>query len=72
VITAEVSQGRYGGTPGRIFYREGDGVAVVAGADARRGRNPGLLVTRVRTEDGTEYAALDYFQTMGGYLTNQP
>ncbi|MFI5843329.1 methionyl-tRNA formyltransferase [Catenuloplanes sp. NPDC051500] len=72
IVTAEVSANVYGGTPGRIFYREGDaGVAIVAGADARHGRNHGLLVTRVRTDDGTELAAQDYFTSMGGYLTNQ-
>jgi methionyl-tRNA formyltransferase len=72
VVSAAVSEGRYGGTPGRIFIREGDGVVIVAGADARRGRNPGLLLRRVRTEDGTEYAATDYFRTMGSYLTDRP
>ncbi|GLI01647.1 methionyl-tRNA formyltransferase [Phytohabitans aurantiacus] len=72
VVSAAVSEGRYGGTPGRIFIREGDGVVIVAGADARRGRDPGLVVRRVRTEDGTEHAATDYFRTMGGYLTNHP
>ncbi|SNQ51376.1 Methionyl-tRNA formyltransferase [Frankia canadensis] len=72
VVAARVSEGRYGGTPGRIFYREGDGVVIVAGADARRGRNHGLAITRVRLDDGTELPALDYFTTMGGYLTRQP
>jgi methionyl-tRNA formyltransferase len=69
VVRASVSQGRYGGTPGRIFIREGDGVVIVAGADARRGRNHGLVLERIRTEDGTELAATEYFRTMGGYLT---
>lgn len=72
MVSAAVSEGRYGGTPGRIFIREGDGVVIVAGADARSGRNHGLLVKRVRTEDGTELAATDYFRTMGGYLTDRP
>ena len=67
-----VSTGRYGGTPGRIFYREGDGVVIVAGADARTGRNHGLAVTRVRTDDGRELAAAEYFTSMGGYLTSRP
>ena len=62
----------YGGTPGRIFFSEGDGVAVVAGGDARRGRNKALLITRVRTGEGRELAAHDYFTTMGGYLTDRP
>ncbi|MEJ3748216.1 methionyl-tRNA formyltransferase [Actinomycetes bacterium KLBMP 9797] len=72
ILSAAVSAARYGGTPGRIFIREGDGVVIVAGADARRGRNPGLVIRRLRTEDGTEYAATDYFRTMGGYLTPTP
>ncbi|MCY0939907.1 methionyl-tRNA formyltransferase [Streptomyces antarcticus] len=72
IVSAVVSQGRYGGTPGRIFYREGEGVAIVAGADARTGRNHGLAVTRVRTEEGQEMPALEYFTTMGGYLTTRP
>ncbi|BFU45164.1 methionyl-tRNA formyltransferase [Krasilnikovia sp. MM14-A1004] len=72
IVSAEVSAHVYGGTPGRIFYREGDGVAIVAGADARRGRNRGLLLTRVRTEDGEELSAVKYFTSMGGYLTSRP
>ncbi|HVW44164.1 MAG TPA: formyltransferase family protein [Amycolatopsis sp.] len=72
ITGASVSDGRYGGTPGRIFIREGDGVVIVAGADARSGRNHGLRVERVRTEDGTDLTAPEYFRTMGGYLTAQP
>ncbi|WP_411080100.1 methionyl-tRNA formyltransferase [Streptomyces sp. cmx-18-6] len=72
VVSAVVSEGRYGGTPGRIFYREGDGVVIVAGADARTGRNRGLAITRVRTGDGRELPATEYFTSMGGYLTGRP
>lgn len=72
VLAARVSENRYGGTPGRVFYREGDGVVIVAGSDARTGRNRGLALTRVRTEDGREMAAAEYFTTMGGYLTGRP
>jgi methionyl-tRNA formyltransferase len=72
VLAAAVSEKRYGGTPGRIFFREGDGVVIVAGGDARTGRNHGLTINRVRTEDGRELAATEYFTSMGGYLTNQP
>lgn len=68
IVSAGVSAGRYGGTPGRIFIREADGVVIVAGSDARRGQNHGLLLNRVRTEDGTELPAREYFTTMGGYL----
>ena len=72
IVTAEVSREVYAGTPGRIFYREGDGVAIVAGAEARRGRSKGLLVTSVRTADGVEVGADKYFTHMGGYLTSRP
>ncbi|MET8375093.1 methionyl-tRNA formyltransferase [Streptomyces microflavus] len=72
VVSAVVSEGRYGGSPGRIFYREGDGVVIVAGADARTGRNHGLAITRVRTGDGRELPATEYFTSMGGYLTGRP
>jgi methionyl-tRNA formyltransferase len=72
IVKASVSTGHYGGTPGRIFIREGEGVVVVAGPDARRGTGPGLVVERVRTAEGAELAATDYFKTMGGYLTDRP
>ncbi|MFG2669740.1 methionyl-tRNA formyltransferase [Streptomyces sp. NPDC048445] len=72
VVSAVVSEGRYGGTPGRVFYREGEGVVIVAGADARTGLNHGLAITRVRTEDGRELPATEYFTSMGGYLTSRP
>ncbi|MEV6875787.1 methionyl-tRNA formyltransferase [Amycolatopsis sp. NPDC051128] len=72
ITKASVSKGHYGGTPGRIFIKEGDGVVIVAGPGARRGQSPGLLVERVRTADGTELAAQEYFKTMGGYLTDRP
>lgn len=72
ITSAGISEGQYGGTPGRIFIREGDGVVIVAGADARRGRNHGLLIKQVRLDDGTDLAATEYFTTMGGYLTAQP
>jgi len=72
IIEAEVSSEVYGGTPGRIFYREGDGVAGVAGAEARRGRSKALLVKKVRTDDGVELKAHEYFTHMGGYLTSRP
>lgn len=72
IIEADVSAEVYGGTPGRIFYREGDGVTVVAGTEARRGRSKALLVKKVRTADGTELKAHEYFKHMGGYLTSRP
>lgn len=68
ITEAEVSEANYGGTPGRIFIREGEGIVVVAGPEARSGRCPGLKLLEVRTEDGTDVRAVDYFTTMGGYL----
>ncbi|OZC57704.1 methionyl-tRNA formyltransferase [Rhodococcus sp. RS1C4] len=69
VVQAHVSEGIYGGTPGRVFIREGDGMAIVAGPDAHRGRNHALVIDRVRSSDGTECSALEYFPSGGGYLT---
>jgi methionyl-tRNA formyltransferase len=69
VARASVSKGIYGGTPGRVFIREGDGVVIVAGAEARRGRSHGLVIERVRTEDDTELPGTELFTSMGGYLT---
>ena len=68
IVQASVSQGRYGGTPGRVIP-EGDSVVVVAGPDAFRGRNRGLVIERVRTADGVEQRAADVF-SRGGYLTS--
>jgi methionyl-tRNA formyltransferase len=72
ILRARVTEEPYGGTPGRIFIRRGESVVVVAGADARRGRSPGLLIERVRLDDGTDLPALEYFTRMGGYLTSHP
>ena len=72
VLEAAVTATPYGGTPGRIFIRDGSGVVIVAGADARHGRNPGLRIDRVRLDDGTELTGVEYFTHMGGYLTSRP
>ncbi len=69
VLAAAVSEARYGGTPGRVIVQEGGG-AVVCGPDAHCGRNRGLVLTRIRTADGTEHAAAEFF-TRGGYLSDQ-
>ncbi|ETD34620.1 MULTISPECIES: methionyl-tRNA formyltransferase [Actinomycetes] len=69
ITKASVSAGIYGGTPGRVFIHEGDGMVIVAGADAYRGKNHGLVVERLRTEDGVEHAGKDFFPRGGGYLT---
>ena len=72
ILSASVTDDAVGGTPGRVLIRRGTGVVVVAGADARRGRNPGVLIHRVRLDDGRELDAADYFPRMGEYLTAHP
>lgn len=72
VLEASVSERNYGGTPGRIILRQGSGMVIVAGADARRGRSPGLVIRRLRTDDDREDTGRDYFPTTGGYLTSRP
>jgi methionyl-tRNA formyltransferase len=72
LIAAHVSRCTYGGTTGRVFIEEDGGMVVVAGADAFRGASPGLVLDVVRTDDGTDHAALDFFGRGGGYLTGEP
>jgi methionyl-tRNA formyltransferase len=47
-------------------------VVIVAGSDARHGRNHGLVLRRLRLDDGTELAATEHFRAMGGYLRGHP
>lgn len=72
ILRASVTDDVIGGTPGRVVIRRGTGVVIVAGADARRGSNRGLVIERVRTDDGRELDAADFFPHMGGYLTSHP
>ncbi|MFI0776304.1 methionyl-tRNA formyltransferase [Streptomyces sp. NPDC021212] len=72
IVAASVSSMRLGGRVGRVFRPEGEGVAIVCGPDARSGAEYGLVVERVRTEDGTQYNGVDFFRTMGGYVTSRP
>ncbi|MFI8366968.1 methionyl-tRNA formyltransferase [Streptomyces sp. NPDC085466] len=72
ILAASVSPMRLGGTVGRVFRPVGEGVAIVCGPDARRGSEYGLVVERVRTDDGVEHRGVDFFRTMGGYLTSRP
>lgn len=72
LLAASVSGRRYGGTPGRVFCRDGKAVVVVCGPTARSGQEPGLVVEQVRTEDNRDLPAGEYFTAMGGYLTSYP
>ncbi|RMI28375.1 methionyl-tRNA formyltransferase [Nocardia stercoris] len=68
ITRAAVSDVRYGGTPGRVVVQNGE-AAVVTGPDAYRGTNHGLVLHRVRTDDGVEHDAAEFF-VRGGYLTD--
>jgi methionyl-tRNA formyltransferase len=72
IVEAHVSRSVYGGTPGRVFIAEDGGMVIVAGADAYRGGSPGLVLDVIRTDDGTEHKALDWFGHGGGYLSSTP
>lgn len=69
LISAHVSRYTYGGTPGRVFIEEDGGMVIVAGADACRGQSPGLVLDVVRTDDGVDLSAIEFFGRGGGYLT---
>ena len=69
VLEASVSRERCGGTNGRVFAREGTGVIVVAGPDAWRGGQHGLVLRRVKDDNDVEHVAGDWFRRMGEYLT---
>lgn len=71
IVSASISETRYGGTPGRVVVQEGVGAAVVCGPDSFRGGNHGLVVERVRTADGVEHDGAEFFRR-GGYLTDSP
>ncbi|MFE4975813.1 methionyl-tRNA formyltransferase [Kitasatospora sp. NPDC056651] len=73
ILSTSVSADRLGGTPGRVFRPEGEsGVAVVCGPQSHRGTEHGLVIERLRTDDGTEHTGAEFFTTMGGYLTSRP
>jgi len=70
VLESAVSQTCFGGTPGRVVVQDGE-AAAVCGPQGYRGRNRGLVIGRVRTADGREHRAAEYF-SRGGYLTDSP
>jgi methionyl-tRNA formyltransferase len=72
ILSAAVTRKRFGGTPGRVFCPQGSGVAVVCGPNARTGREPAVVLERIRDDEGREYTGREYFQRMGGYLTSHP
>lgn len=72
VLEASVSPKRYGGTAGRLFCPQGEGVVVVCGPQARTGHEHGIVLERVRADDGQDVVGREFFKTMGEYLTSWP
>jgi methionyl-tRNA formyltransferase len=74
VLQASATVECCGGTAGRVFARsaDGDGVIVVCGPASHRGNNPGLVIERVRDDEGREGPARAFFPKLGGYLRRQP
>jgi Formyl transferase, C-terminal domain len=73
ILESAISPTPLGGTPGRIFLPVGDtGVAVVCGPNSRTGAEHGLVICRVRDDNGVEYTGREFFPAMGGYLTSWP
>jgi methionyl-tRNA formyltransferase len=74
VLQASVTVECCGGTAGRVFARsrDGDGVIIVCGTDSHRGTNPGLILERIRDDEGREGPARDFFPRLGGYLRRGP
>jgi methionyl-tRNA formyltransferase len=70
ILSATVSQARYGGVPGRVMAQEGGGV-VVCGPNPQRGGNFGLRIAQVRDAAGQEHEAGEFF-LRGGYCTDTP
>jgi methionyl-tRNA formyltransferase len=56
----------YCGTPGRVVCRQGDGVVVVCGGNARP--NQAVVLEVVETDDGPPIAAAVHFERMGEQL----
>jgi methionyl-tRNA formyltransferase len=72
VLKAAVATKCFGGNPGRIFCREGAGVVVVCGPAAHTGGEHGVVLERIRADDGREYSGQEFFPQMGGYVMSHP
>lgn len=68
VLSAHVSRGRFGGTPGRVTVPHEGGVAVVCGSARPNAPAPALVLERLRLDDDTEVSAVEFFGARGGYL----
>jgi hypothetical protein len=60
----------YGGTPGRVVCRHGDGVVVICGTGSRP--RQGIVVEVIAPNDGRPVAAANHFERLGVQLTSAP
>ncbi|KAB1504581.1 hypothetical protein F7230_04250 [Corynebacterium sp. 320] len=68
VLSAHVSQGRFGGTPGRITIPYEGGIAVVCGSRRANEPSPAIVLDRVRLDDDSELPATEFFGHRAGYI----
>ena len=68
VLSAHVSQGRFGGTPGRVTIPHEGGIAVVCGSPRANVPAPAIVLDRVRLDDNSELTATEFFGHRAGYI----
>ena len=57
--SAHVSQGRFGGTPGRVTIPYKGGIAVVCGSPRANVPAPAIVLDRVRLDDNSKLPATE-------------
>lgn len=68
VLSAHVSQGRFGGTPGRVTIPHEGGIAVVCGSPRANVPAPAIVLDRVRLDDNSGLTATEFFGHRAGYI----
>lgn len=68
VLSAHVSQGRFGGTPGRVTIPYEGGIAVVCGSPRANVPAPAIVLDSVRLDDNSELPATEFFGHRAGYI----
>ncbi|MFE2554972.1 winged helix DNA-binding protein [Streptomyces sp. NPDC059352] len=71
ILGATVSRHSYAGTPGLVLHTEDEGVVVVTGTEAHTGRNHGLALTLLRTDEGREVAPEECFGPADSVLADE-
>ncbi|WP_431831267.1 hypothetical protein [Corynebacterium pseudodiphtheriticum] len=59
VLSAHVSQGRFGGTPGRVSIPYEGGIAMVCGSRVADVPAPAIVLDRIRLDDNSELPATE-------------